>query len=180
MTEKELEHWKLFYDTAKALFVLDDLLSEKFNWYYQELFYIKLVSFLDETIPYINKCKKIFVDHKLLQEWLQLLISWRKNIYDALTEGEAIFIHYRRHRAAHMFQDGYEYDPDSKKQNNIRILQEDGELKNYSSLQVQNCINDVTREFRRSDELDINIDAKIHPILSKMKTELNLLYNSYR
>jgi hypothetical protein len=45
---------------------------------------------------------------------------------------------------------------------------------------VQNYINDVTREFRRSDELDVSIDAKIHPILAKMRRELNLLFNSYK
>ena len=42
MGNKEAEYWKLFYDAIRALFVLDDMLDKQYNWYYQELFYIKL------------------------------------------------------------------------------------------------------------------------------------------
>ena len=178
MEYKLAEHWKLFYDATKALFVLDDLLAEKPNWYYQELFYIKLFGFLDESPKFIAKCKEKFVDSRFMIEWLQHVQCWREELFEILSEDEIIYLQYRRVRAAHMFQNGFEYDTNEPNQNKLKIVCRDGGRKEYSRKDIDASIKKVEAGYSRSDELDRDLDHKIHPILHKMRLDLNDICNS--
>ena len=178
MDNRQAEHWKLFYDATKALFVLDELLEEKPNWYYQELFYIKLFSFLRESPDFIAKCEEEFVSSKSILEWLQHVRNWREELFRILSEDEIIYIQYRRVRAAHMFQDGFEYDANALTQNDIRIVCKDGGNIKYSRAYVDASIKNVETRYSRSDELDRELDQKIHPILHRMRLDLNNICNS--
>lgn len=135
MTEEQ-KHWKLFYDTTRALFVLNDILVNQAipNWYYQELFYIKLVCFMDEAVNYIEGIKAKFKDDEIRSEWLECVREGINTIIDNLSEDELIYIYYRRTRAAHMFQHGYEADPINPEKIVVKIIQKDG-TKNHTIIQ---------------------------------------------
>lgn len=179
MKNRQVEHWKLFYDATKALFVLDDMLAESYNWYYQELFYIKLFSFLDESLDYIATSEEEFKDSLLMTKWLQHVHNWREKLFGVLSEDEIIYLQYRRVRAAHMFQNRFEYDADIETQNSIKIVCKEGGRKKCSLGNVNASIEKVETGYSRSDELDRDLDSKIHPILHEMRLDLNSIYNSY-
>lgn len=179
MGNKEAEYWKLFYDAIRALFVLDDMLDKQYNWYYQELFYIKLFSFLDESLNYITNCEKEFEDSRLMLEWLQHVRKWRLDLFNILSEDEIVYIQYRRTRAAHMFQHGFEYDADVPTQNDIRIVCKEGGRKNYSRVKVDICRRNVENGYKSSNDLDKDFDKKIHSVLRSMRLDLNNVYESY-
>ncbi len=179
MENRQAEHWKLFYDATKALFVLDDMLAECYNWYYQELFYIKLFCFLDESPNYIAKCKDEFKGSLLMTEWLQHVQNWRQELFAVLSENEITYIQYRRIRAAHMFQNRFEYDADDTIQKNNRIVCKEGGRKEFSRADVVTMIKAVETDYSQSDELDIALNRKIHPVLRKMRLDLNSIYNSF-
>lgn len=178
MDLRQAEHWKLFYDTTKALFVLDDMLFENYNWYYQELFYIKLFSFLDESPNYITKCKEEFGNSRLMKKWLQHVLNWRNDFFDKLSTDEIIYIQYRRVRAAHMFQNKFEYDANDPTYKELRIICKSGGRKKYALAKVNASIKNVESNYCRSDELDEDLGKKIHSILHKIRIELNNIYNS--
>ena len=178
MNNRLAEHWKLFYDAIKALFVLDDLLAANPNWYYQELFYVKLFGFLDESPKFIADCEEKFADNSFMIEWLQHVRIWREELFKGLTEDEIIYLQYRRVRAAHMFQNGFEYDADSPTQNDIKIVCKEGGRKKYSLENVNASIKTVETGYSRSDVLDRDLHSKIHPILHEMRLNLNNIYDS--
>lgn len=177
---KKQEHWKLFFDTTEALFVLSDELANQVtpNWYYQELFYIKIASFLhDDTIKYLNKLQTEFGDNKVMTEWLVCIHEGIHTIINNLQEEELVFIQYRRTRAAHMFQDGYEYDPNNPNKTIVRILQEDDTLKPYIYSDAIRHIESVKSKYRNTVEFDKYLDRKLHPLLTNLRHNLNRIYN---
>lgn len=178
MTEEQ-KHWKLFYDTTRALFVLNDILVNQAipNWYYQELFYIKLVCFMDEAVNYIEGIKAKFKDDEIRSEWLECVREGINTIIDNLSEDELVYIHYRRTRAAHMFQSRYEENPNDQGNAVVRILQKDGTLKSYMNSDVVSSIERIESNYSRSDILDRDFDRKIHPLLNNLRHNLNKIYN---
>lgn len=178
--KKELERWKLFFDATKALFVLSDELNAQDtpNWYYQELFYIKLASFINaDTIIYLNKLKAEFGDNIIMIEWLTCIHEGIHTIINNLQEEELVFIQDRRTRAAHMFQDGYEYDPKKPEKIIVRILQEDDTLKPYIYSDAIRHIESVKSKYRNTIEFDKYLDRKLHPLLTNLRHNLNRIYN---
>lgn len=178
MDSKLLEHWKLFYDTTKAMFVLSDKLVKNYDWFYQELFYIKLFSFLDESPNYIAKCHENFGNNELITEWLQHISDWRGKMFEKLSENWIIYIQYRRTRAAHMFQYGFEYEAYATSPNNIRIVCKEGGRRNYARANVDAIIKTIEAGYSNSYELDRDFDRRIHPTLNNMRLDLNNIYNS--
>lgn len=171
------KHWKLFYDTTKALFVLNDMLAQRYNWYYQELYYIKLVSFIDESIKYIEDLKASIGNSDLFVEWLDCVREGIDTILSNISEDELVFIHYRRTRAAHMFQDGYEFDPSKPKKTIVRIRLTNDETKSYTYVETNQCINRVESCYKRSDELDQDFDQRLFLVLTNIRKDLNRIYN---
>lgn len=178
MTEEQ-KHWKLFFDTTEALFRLSDGLANQVtpNWYYQELFYIKLVSFIKEAINYIEEIKAKFQDKEIMSEWLECVRGGIYTLIDNLSEDELVYIHYRRTRAAHMFQSRYEENPNDQGNAVVRILQKDGTLKSYMNSDVVSSIERIESNYSRSDILDRDFDRKIHPLLNNLRHNLNKIYN---
>lgn len=173
---KEQEQWKLFYDTTKALFVLSDEITKKPNWYLQELYYIKLVSFMAESIRYIEKVKALFETNLIMQEWLDCVRKGIDSILTNLSEEELVFIHYRRTRAAHMFQLGYEYDPKKPQKTVLRIRQRDGFIKQYTYSETSKCIKQIENNYINTTDFDVYIDRKLSPLLTIIRCDLNKIY----
>lgn len=172
MIDTSRKHWKLFYDSTKALFVLDDMLATKYNWYYQELFYVKLVSFFVDSLSYVKEKAYPLPNDKVVSKWFECFWNWRERILQSLSADELIFINYRRHRAAHTFQDGYEYNPNGENKD-VRILHENGKIVAHARLEIEEAIRRVTNGYKDTKEWDIEMTNRLHPLFLEMRTELN-------
>ena len=130
-----------------------------------------------EAINYIEEIKAKFEDNEIMLEWLECVRGGIYTLIDNLSEDELVYIHYRRTRAAHMFQSRYEENPNDQGNAVVRILQKDGTLKSYTNSDVVSSIERIESRCRRSDILDRDFDRKIHPLLTNLKHNLNVIYN---
>lgn len=176
MTETQRK-WKAFYDWTLSMFYLNDALHEKFNWYFQELFYIRVVSFLEDSVTYINNEEKPIVNKPEIDEWFSVVLDGRNKMYECLSTDEWIYFHYRRDRACHMTINSYDYSNIGREK---KWRDKSG---NKIKIPVENVLASVERihngPYRNSESLDIYLDLKIYPVLNSLREELQSILKKY-
>ncbi|TRX33269.1 hypothetical protein [Flavobacterium restrictum] len=156
--QAQFEQW------LKYFFFLNNELSEKWNFVYQDVFYTKFYELLTEGLIYANKVleslQKGQNSNKL--DWYSKLIEELNNIKSEFTEEEFDYIEYRRHNSCHIFQNKYEHI-----QENLQIRTE----RNGRKLQD---INISLKKLISKHGSDKDIDVYIN---SKLQNKLTELYN---
>ncbi|HVX92532.1 MAG TPA: hypothetical protein VHA74_00265 [Candidatus Dojkabacteria bacterium] len=155
--ETQFEQW------LKLFFFLNNELSEKYDFIYQDAFYTKFYELFTEGFVYANKVLDALQDgdNEDKRNWYIKLIDGLKNIKSELTDIEFEYIEYKRHNACHIFQNSYEHI-----QENLRIKKE----RNGKKLQD---IKKGLQELILKHGSDKNIDYHIN---KKLQEKLKLLY----
>ncbi|WP_137404172.1 hypothetical protein [Echinicola rosea] len=154
-----------------SLFYLNHELTEKWDFIYQEMFYIK---FYEATAEGLSYALKVFEhlrggknENKL--EWYDELINGLTNIKSELGEDEYSYIEYRRHNTCHIFQNRYEHIQDNLK---IKKIRKDKDLQKLNIGLKQLLIK------HGSDKnIDIYLNTCLQPKLTSLYAQLNKIYN---
>lgn len=114
------------------MFYLNNELTRKWDFVYQEMFYIKFYEVTTEGLNYSNKVfehlKNGKNENKL--EWYEELINGLTKIKSTLQEREYCYIEYRRHNTCHIFQNSYEHIQEKLKIKKFRKNTDLGKIKN--------------------------------------------------
>lgn len=158
--EKQFELW------LRMLFFLNEELSIKYDFVYQNEFYIKLNEVFTVGINYsvdlLNYLKKGNNINK--QYWFEKFIKGIEHIKQSLTEKELDYIEYKRHNVCHIFQDAYEHI-----QKNLKIKKE----KNGRSLEeINNNIKELLLKFDNDKNIDLYLNNKLQSQLKDLYEEL--------
>jgi len=156
--QTQFEQW------LKYLFLLNNELTEKWNFVYQDMFYTKLYDLLIEGLTYANKVfeslQKGQNNNKI--DWYAKLIEELNNIKSELTEEEFDYIEYRRHNSCHIFQNKYEHI-----QKNLQIKTE---RDNRKLIDINISLKKIILKHGSDKDIDVYIN-------SKLQNKLTQLYN---
>lgn len=163
--QTQFEQW------LRTLFYLNHQLIEKWDFVYQEMFYIK---FYEATTEGLSYALKVFEhlrggenENKL--EWYDELINGLTNITSELEEDEYSYIEYRRHNACHIFQNSYEHIQDNLK---IKKYRKDKDLQ-----KINIDLKQLLIKHGNDKNIDLYLNTKLQPKLTNLYTKLTSIYN---
>lgn len=158
--ETQFEQW------IKTFFLLNNELSEEYNFIYQDAFYTKLYELFTEGIVYGNKLleKSQNPGHHKTTNWYFKLIEGLNNIKSELSDTEFEYIEYRRHRACHIFQNSFEHI-----QENLRIKKE---RKGKKVQDIQARIQILILKHGSDKNIDHFLNKKLQPIITELYRHL--------
>ena len=127
--KKTLVQQKQFEQWLQSFFFLNNELSEKYDFIYQDEFYTKFYELSIEGLSFANKVLVTLQqgDYDQKRNWYSQLINGLNAIRTELTDPEFEYIQYRRHNSCHIFQNSYQFIQDNlriKKERNGRQLQD--------------------------------------------------------
>jgi len=158
--EKQFEQW------LKLFFFLNNELKEKYDFVYQDAFYIKLYELFTEGLVYANKILKAIDKNKNFEKhsWYLKLVEGLETIKLEIAEIEFEYIEYRRHNACHIFQDNYEII-----QENLKIKKE----RKGKNLHVLNKeLMKLISKYGSDRKLDDYLNNKLQPKLTDLYNQL--------
>ncbi len=156
-----------FAQWLRSIFYLNQKLSEEFDLIYQDAFYVKLYTLLEEGLKYATKVREILSKGGNISntQWYSTLIESLLKIRSSLDESELLYIEYRRHSASHIFQNSYEH------------IQEDLSIKKIRKERDLAVINNLIEGLIRKHGSDRNIDEYLN---NKLHPELTRIYDSLK
>ncbi len=154
--EKQFEQW------VRILFFLNNELTNKYDFIYQDAFYTKLYELFNEGSVFINKILNSlnFGDNDEKRNLYSNLIDSLTQIRADLTEAEFEYIQYRRHNSCHIFQNSYEYIQD-----NLRIKKERSGRKLQD---IQKDLQDLISKHGSDENIDFYLNKKLQGKLSAL------------
>ena len=165
--ERESIERKLFCQWVIDLIELNELLSKKYNRWYQQLFYIKLVG-LFEYVSYTKAEYEYFIHaQKCINE-----------MYNNLTDKEFAFIVYQRNTCSHIKLDGYELY-DSNGQLNIKSraftknCNEHLRKEQVNKSKILDDIRKIYSSVTTIHDLDITLRNKLFSSIKDLEKGLN-------
>lgn len=94
----------------RLLFYINKELEKKYDFIYQEIFYIKFYEVITIGILYLKEIHEGLVMLRNSKAvWYYDLIEKLNSMKNLLSESEFLYLEYRRHNACHMFQTHYEF-----------------------------------------------------------------------
>lgn len=158
--ETQFEQW------LRSFFFLNNELSEKYDFIYQEAFYTKFYELFTEGLVFANKTldKLKLGDNDNKRNLYFNLIDGLTKIRADLTESEFEYIQYRRHNSCHIFQNSYEYIQDNlriKKERNGRKLQD-----------IQKDLQSLILEHGSDKNIDLYLNEKLQGKLTDLYQHL--------
>jgi hypothetical protein len=158
--EKQYEQW------LKAFFYLNNELSNKYDFVYQDAFYVKFYELFTEGFTYANRIltalKKGNNAEKL--NWYLKFVDGLTSIRAELSDAEFLYIEYRRHSASHIFQNSYEHI-----QENLRIKKE----RNGKKLEeIKTEIESLIIKYGSDKNVDEHINSKLQRRITELHKQL--------
>ncbi|WP_313579248.1 hypothetical protein [Chishuiella sp.] len=168
---KKIVQEEQFNQWLRILFYLNNELTKKWDFVYQDMFYIKFYEVMTEGFSYANKVfedlKKGENQNKL--EFYEELIKGLTIMKSELQEDEYNYIEYRRHNICHIFQNGYEYIQD-----NLKIKKE---IKGKDLQKIKNEFEKIIDKYGSDKNFDIFLNKKLQPNLTQLYTKLIGIHN---
>jgi len=155
-----------FAQWLRSTFYLNQKLFEEFDLIYQEAFYVKLYTLLEEGLKYATKVREILSKGENISktQWYTTLIESLLKIRSSLDESELLYIEYRRHSASHIFQNDYEHIQDDLSIKKIR--------KKRDLAVIKNSTEDLIRKHGSDRKIDEYLNKKLHPELTRLYDNL--------
>lgn len=158
--ETQFEQW------LRLFFFLNNELSEKYDFIYQDAFYTKFYELFTEGFVFANKILDTLKlgDNDDKRNWYFNLIEGLTQIRTDLTDAEFEYIQYRRHNFCHIFQNSYEYIQDNlriKKERNGRKLQD-----------IQKDLQDLLLKHGSDKNIDFYLNKKLQGKLTTLYQQL--------
>ena len=157
-----------FGSWLNRLMVLNTELHEKYNYFYQNMFYIIFHELITEGLEYLEN-KYIQAGDAVRGNYNSLftLYNFLRTIPSKLPEAELDYIEYRRHESCHIFQNQYEMQilkngtlRDQRKGKKIEELNEE--------------FNMLLDKYETDKGIDLHIHALLYPLISKLQQDLSL------
>ncbi len=166
---KTLVQQTQFEQWLKSFFFLNNELTERYDFIYQDEFYTKFFELFTEGLSFANKVLDALQqgNNDLKRNWYLNLINGLNAIRTELTDSEFEYIQYRRHTSCHIFQNSYEFIQDNlriKKERNGRLLQDI--KKDLQSLILKHG-SDENIDFYLNEKLQGKLTALYHQLTEK-------------
>lgn len=158
--EKQYNQW------LNSFFYLNNELSKKYDFVYQEAFYIKFYELLTEGIEFANDILSSLKiennDRKF--DWYSKFVDGITSIKTELSNPEFLYIEYKRHCASHIFQNSYEII-----QKNLKIKKERNN-KNLSEIRTE--IQNLITKYGNDKNVDMHINSLVQQKITNLYNNL--------
>lgn len=168
---KTLVQQAQFEQWLTTLFYINNELSQKWDFVYQEMFYVKFYELTTEGLSYAHKVIEHLTNGKNENklEWYNQLVNGLTNIKSELLEEEYSYIEYRRHNTCHIFQNSYEHIQDNLK---IKKTRKDKDLQ-----LINNELKKMLIKHGSDKNIDIYLNVKLQSKLTNLYVNLQSIYD---
>ena len=160
---KEPIEYLLFLQWIKELITITKSQNKVLKLFYMDLFYLRLVG-LFELISSDNSISKSTDSYTLHVK------QYVKDMYEAITDNEYIYLVYCRHSAAHVLQNGYDlFDANGQKRDKAKTLVIRGVTKRLTAEELSRAMNVVILQYGNEEDFAKAILQKLTPYILRLQ-----------